>query len=652
MRRITFRLSGHLGRYLSRRYMSRITVLVTDIFLSGVAYAISFIIFWQYVKKTPLLEHLPALVCVSMVVKGLWFFVFKTYNGVVRFAGEKDAFRILAAHFFALASGLAINKFLLEPLLGYRGPNSVLFFDFLTGTFFLVGYRVFIRIILDKSQAGFGLKIPTLIYGAGQYGYITKRALEKDPQNRFRIVAFVDDNPALNKKIVDGVPVYHTETNLERLVRENDIRQIIIAIQSLSEKRKKDIIEQCLALNLKVLKVPSVRSWIHSEMSAAKLKDVRLEDLLGREPIVIHTEAISNQLKDRRVLITGAAGSIGSEIARQVAGFQPAELVLLDNAESPLVEIHLELQESAQDQNIAAVVADVSDSGRMQEIFSRFKPEIVFHAAAYKHVPIMELNPSEAVRVNVLGTKLLADLSVEYGVEKFVMVSTDKAVNPTNVMGASKRIAEIYTQSLDKLALEGRHRTRFVTTRFGNVLGSNGSVIPRFRKQIENGGPVTVTHPDITRYFMTIPEACRLVLEAGVMGQGGEIFLFDMGEKVRILDLAEKMIKLSGKKPYEEIDIVFTGLRPGEKLTEELLCDSEKALPTHHQKIMKARVAEYNFTYVQSKLQALIRAYETREDMALVAVMKEMVPEYVSNNSVFSILDKSPVMNDLSGEGL
>ncbi|MCS6980267.1 MAG: polysaccharide biosynthesis protein [Flavobacteriales bacterium] len=632
--------------------MSRITVLVTDIFLSGVAYAISFIIFWQYVKKTPLLEHLPALVCVSMVVKGLWFFVFKTYNGVVRFAGEKDAFRILAAHFFALASGLAINKFLLEPLLGYRGPNSVLFFDFLTGTFFLVGYRVFIRIILDKSQAGFGLKIPTLIYGAGQYGYITKRALEKDPQNRFRIVAFVDDNPALNKKIVDGVPVYHTETNLERLVRENDIRQIIIAIQSLSEKRKKDIIEQCLALNLKVLKVPSVRSWIHSEMSAAKLKDVRLEDLLGREPIVIHTEAISNQLKDRRVLITGAAGSIGSEIARQVAGFQPAELVLLDNAESPLVEIHLELQESAQDQNIAAVVADVSDSGRMQEIFSRFKPEIVFHAAAYKHVPIMELNPSEAVRVNVLGTKLLADLSVEYGVEKFVMVSTDKAVNPTNVMGASKRIAEIYTQSLDKLALEGRHRTRFVTTRFGNVLGSNGSVIPRFRKQIENGGPVTVTHPDITRYFMTIPEACRLVLEAGVMGQGGEIFLFDMGEKVRILDLAEKMIKLSGKKPYEEIDIVFTGLRPGEKLTEELLCDSEKALPTHHQKIMKARVAEYNFTYVQSKLQALIRAYETREDMALVAVMKEMVPEYVSNNSVFSILDKSPVMNDLSGEGL
>lgn len=653
MRKLGIRIGYGLGRFLSRGYMSRLSVLLTDIFLSGLSYFLSFFLFWQFVRKTPLFAHLPSLMLVVMAVKGLWFYVFKTFNGVVRFAGEKDALRIMAANLVALMTLLLANNLLVEPVLGYRGPNTVLIFDFLVSGFFLIGYRLFIRLLVDKSRTGFGLKVPILIFGAGQSGYLTKRAIEKDPQMRYRIVAYVDDNPALHRKFVDGVPVYHTATHLEKLIKNNDIRQVIIAVQSLSEARKREVIEKCLALNVKVLQVPPVRHWIHSELRVSKLKDVRLEDLLGRDPIVIDTEAISRQLRGRRVLITGAAGSIGSEIARQVAGFEPADLIILDNAETPLVEIHLELSENHPDQSIQAFVGDITDKRRMEYVFDHFRPEVVFHAAAYKHVPIMELNPSEAVRVNVMGTKILADLSVKYGVEKFVMISTDKAVNPTSVMGASKRIAEIYTQSLFRqIQRSDKHHTRFVTTRFGNVLGSNGSVIPRFRKQIENGGPVTVTHPEITRYFMTIPEACRLVLEAGVMGEGGEIFLFDMGEKVRILDLAEKMIKLSGKKPYEEIDIVFTGLRPGEKLTEELLNDTEKTLPTHHKKIMKARVAEYNFDDVRVKLEALSKALHDGDDMALVSVMKELVPEYISNNSVFSVLDKIPVGSDISGEGV
>jgi FlaA1/EpsC-like NDP-sugar epimerase len=653
MRKLGIRIGYGLGRFLSRGYMSRLTVLLTDIFLSGLSYFLSFFLFWQFVRKTPLLAHLPTLILIVMPIKGMWLYIFKTFNGVVRFAGEKDALRIMGANLIALMTLLLANNLITEALLGYRGPNTVLIFDFLVSSSFLIGYRLFIRLLADKSRTGFGLKVPTLIFGAGQSGYLTKRAIEKDPQMRYRIVAYVDDNPALHKKFVDGVPVYYTVSHLEKLIKNNDIRQIIIAVQTLSEARKKEFIEQCLALNVKVLQVPPVRHWIHSELRVSKLKDVRLEDLLGRDPIVIDTAAISRQLKGRRVLITGAAGSIGSEIARQVAGFEPADLILLDNAETPLVDIHLELSEQNSDLSLHAFVGDITDKRRMEYVFEHFRPEVVFHAAAYKHVPIMELNPSEAVRVNVMGTKILADLSVKYGVEKFVMISTDKAVNPTSVMGASKRIAEIYTQSLYRQALVNKeHHTRFVTTRFGNVLGSNGSVIPRFRKQIENGGPVTVTHPDVTRYFMTIPEACRLVLEAGVMGEGGEIFLFDMGEKVRILELAEKMIKLSGKKPYEEIDIVFTGLRPGEKLTEELLCDTEKTLPTHHKKIMKARVAEYNFEDVCVKMDALSKALKAGDDMALVSVMKEMVPEYISNNSVFSALDKVPVGSDISGEGI
>jgi len=627
-------------------------VLITDICLSCLSFTFCYILFWGYFKKIDLTEQLPILILINIILKGGTFYVFKTYNGVVRFAGEKDAYRIILANVSSMSALIILNKIAFDEVFGFKTATSVFIFDFLASTFSLVGYRIMLRLIYDKSQSLLISNSPTLIFGAGQSGYITKRAIQKDRFTKYKIVAFLDDNPALNKKLLDGIPIYLTDKYLDKLVKDYNIRQVIIAVQTLSEKRKKQFIEKCLSLNVKVLQVPSVQNWINDELSINKLKDIKLEDLLGRDPITIDTVAISRQLKNKNVLITGAAGSIGSEIARQVASFDPKHLILVDEAESPLVEINLELQETYNDQKISAIVADITDRLRMSKIFSDYKPEILFHAAAYKHVPIMELNPYEAVKVNVFGTINLVDLAVENSVEKFVMISTDKAVNPTNVMGASKRLAEIYAQAMDRRQLGEKFRTRFVTTRFGNVLGSNGSVIPRFRKQIESGKPVTVTHPDITRYFMTIPEACRLVLEAGVKGKGGEIFLFDMGEKVRIVELAEKMIRLAGKKPYEEIDIVFTGLRPGEKLTEELLNDSEKTIPTHHEKIMIAKVAEYDMDEVQDKIMEMRKAHRNQEVLKMVAIMKELIPEYISNNSIFSILDKKSAIVDLSGEGI
>ena len=381
--------------------------------------------------------------------------------------------------------------------------------------------------------------------------------------------------------------------------------------------------------------MPPVAKWINGELSFNQIKTIHIEELLEREPIQLNNASINQQLNHKTILITGAAGSIGAELARQCAKFNPKLLVLLDQAESPLHELNLEFAEQ-HTCPFEVVIGDVRNADRMRNVFNTFKPQLVFHAAAYKHVPMMENNPSESILTNILGTKVVADLAVEFGVEKLVMVSTDKAVNPTNVMGASKRIAEIYTQSLSKTS-----STKFITTRFGNVLGSNGSVIPRFKKQIETGGPITITHPDITRFFMTIPEACQLVLEAGCMGQGGEIFVFDMGKPVKIIDLARKMIKLSGLKENTDIKITFTGLRPGEKLYEELLSSTENALPTHHQQILIGKVREYKFSVVTQFINELILLFNTQDNVKIVTKMKEIVPEFVSNNSVFQTLDKN-----------
>jgi FlaA1/EpsC-like NDP-sugar epimerase len=411
---------------------------------------------------------------------------------------------------------------------------------------------------------------------------------------------------------------------------------VILSIQQISPGRRQEIIELCLANNARVLTVPPVQNWINGELSFRQIRKVRIEELLERDPIKLNEDNIRKQLKGKTILITGAAGSIGSELVRQIAKFEPGKLILLDNAESPLHDLQLELADTQRNLSFEVVIGDVRSKERLENVFKTFRPQLVYHAAAYKHVPMMENNPSESILTNVLGTKITADLSVQYNVERFVMISTDKAVNPTNVMGASKRIAEIYTQALSN----ENKQTKFITTRFGNVLGSVGSVIPRFRQQIENGGPVTITDPEITRYFMTIPEACRLVLEAGCMGNGGEILIFDMGKSVKIIDLAKKMIQLSGLTLGRDIEIVTTGLRPGEKLYEELLNDEENTLPTHHEKIMIAKVPVYDFKKISSELDQLVSLFNSQNNMEIVKKMKEIVPEYISNNSVFEKLDK------------
>jgi len=415
---------------------------------------------------------------------------------------------------------------------------------------------------------------------------------------------------------------------------------LIIANRNISKEKLNYLVDTCLKFNIKVQQVPPVTQWLNGKLDSEQLKDINIEDLLEREVIKLDNEKIHFELKGKKILVTGAAGSIGSELVRQLCNYRPSIIILCDQAETPMHELYLEIKENSKKVNIKAYIGNICDKVRMEHLFEIYNPDVVFHAAAYKHVPLMEDNPSLAVLNNVLGTKILAELAVANGVYKFVMVSTDKAVNPTNIMGASKRIAEIFTQSYYKhlssgVADDGMPHTKFVTTRFGNVLGSNGSVIPRFKQQLKAGGPITVTHPEITRYFMTIPEACQLVIEAGVMGQGSEIFVFDMGEPVKIIDLAKKMIMLAGKEPGVDIEITYTGLSPGEKLYEELLNDSENVMPTYHDKILIAKVQEYNFEYVSAKIDKLINSAKQHYMLETVGLMKDLVPEFVSTNSLY-----------------
>jgi FlaA1/EpsC-like NDP-sugar epimerase len=491
-----------------------------------------------------------------------------------------------------------------------------------------------------------------IIYGVGETGVATKRTLDADPNVNMSVVAFVDDDLRKRGKVVDSVKIYHTD-DLAKIIEEENIDDLILTTQNLSPERKNKAVDLCLDHNVKVLNVPPLKTWVNGSFKVNQIKNIKIEDLLERAPIFIEEDIIESQIKGKRVLVTGAAGSIGSEIVRQLIKFNPQLIILNDIAESPLHEMQLELQDNSLTNNFIAYIGDVKNVSRMEKMFTTFKPHFVYHAAAYKHVPMMEKNPCEAICTNVGGTKVIADLSVKYRVEKFVMVSTDKAVNPTNVMGASKRIAEIYVQSyfnyLEKKNLNSVNgsviKTKFITTRFGNVLGSSGSVIPRFKAQIQKGGPITVTHPDITRYFMTIPEACRLVLEAGSMGKGGEIFIFDMGQSVKIVELAKKMIKLSGLIPNQDIQIEFTGLRPGEKLYEELLNDTENTLPTHHDKIMIAKVRTYDFESIQTKVEELILLACDYHDNDVVKAMKNMVPEFISKNSIYEELDALEVVS-------
>lgn len=582
------------------------------------------------------------------------FFHIKTFTGIIRYTSAQDSFRILISVVIANGTFFVLNLIAITFFNFLIIPTTVLITTGLTSFLLLMTYRVLIKYFflyiknlnLDKKKV--------IIYGAGEAGLATKRTFDHDGSVNKTIVAFVDDDVRKVGKTIDGVKILDAAT-LPQLVDKHELDEIIFASYTIPIEKKDAIVDICLENDIKVLNIPPLDVWMNGQLKPAQIQKLNIEDLLNRKSIKIDIEGIGEMLNNKRILITGAAGSIGSEIVRQLSKFDVGLIILCDQSETALHDLYLELEETNSSKNFHAFVGDVRDEQRMDKLFDTYKPHYVYHAAAYKHVPLMEDNPAEAIKANVLGTKTIADKSVKYGVQKFVMISTDKAVNPTNIMGASKRIAEIYVQSLNNsLSTDGfifsnglqyinelnvKPITKFITTRFGNVLGSNGSVIPRFRQQIEKGGPLTVTHPEITRYFMTIPEACRLVLEAGCMGKGGEIFVFDMGKSVKIVELAKKMIRLAGLEPNVDIMIEYSGLRPGEKLYEELLNDNENTLPTHHDQIMIGKVREYIFEEVERQIYELISSAKSDNDRQVVIHMKKLVPEFKSKNSIFEELD-------------
>ena len=567
------------------------------------------------------------------------FLISRTYDGMLRYSGFNDIRKLFTACTFTL-SFLIISKLILHNIAPQLAKNLypryvTMVYHYLITVVVMIIMRFTIRRLYNEVYKNTADKMNTLIYGAGDGGTMLMRALNQDTNSKFKVKAFVDDDPKRAKSQINTIKVYSPKIAMTpEFIKKFDIDVMILAIPSLSEERQKEIIEQGLSLNIIVKSIPSFDKWVDGKITSNQIQDIKIEDLLGRKPITLGKENVIREINDKVVLVTGAAGSIGSEICRQLMHYNPAKLIMLDQAESPMYDFQFEMNNTPDfkylHEKMAFVITNVKDPVRMRKVFELYHPQVVFHAAAYKHVPFMEENAYEAVFVNVFGTKLVADLAVEYGVEKFVMISTDKAVNPTNVMGATKRIAEIYTQSR-------KGNTKFITTRFGNVLGSNGSVVPLFRKQIEQGGPITVTDRRITRFFMTIPEACSLVLEAGSIGDGGDIFVFDMGEKVKIWDLAEKMRKLAHRP---EIEIVETGLRPGEKLYEEVLANEENTIKTDNEKIMHAVVRKYETADVDNMIEKLHTELETCDSMKIVAQMKVIVPEFKSNNSVFSQLDK------------
>ncbi len=614
--------------------LPRWSILIIDTLICAFALSLAFVLRFDF-DSIPVNDarNLPYDFLVVLGIRAISFAISKTYKGVVRYTSTRDTIRIFAVVLSGSVLVFILNVVSLFVLGYYFIPNSVIIIDGLVSLFLMISSRLAIKALYFEIKNPAREKLNVIIYGAGESGIITKRTLDRDAAIKYKVVGFIDDDEKKHGKSMEGIFVYGQD-KLETLIRENEVEFVIISIQKISIKKKNEITDICLNNNVRVLNVPPAAKWINGELSFNQIKSIRIEDLLERDPIKLDTAMISDQLKNKVILITGAAGSIGSELARQCSKFNPKKIYLLDQAESPLHELELEFLDRLVKPPYEVIMADVRNYDRMKNVFNTFQPQIVFHAAAYKHVPMMENNPSESILTNVLGTKTLADLSHEYKVERFVFVSTDKAVNPTNVMGASKRIAEIYIQSLGK-----KSETKFITTRFGNVLGSNGSVIPRFKKQIEQGGPITITHPDITRYFMTIPEASQLVLEAAAMGKGGEIFVFDMGESIKIVDLARKMILLLGMKEGKDISIVYTGLRPGEKLYEELLANNENTLPTHHSQILIGKVREYDYEEVKGIIDELIKSFDTQNNELIVQRMKDLVPEYKSNNSIFQKLD-------------
>lgn len=624
----------------SNRFLSRWIVLFFDILFVSFTFFLAYLVRINFNYDSIETRAIGLQMSSVILVYLSSFLLTRSFTGIIRHTSLIDAFKIFRTSAFAFLFLLSISLFSkkLNIQSEYIVPLSTLVIHFLLVVFFLFGSRIFIKYIFSLAVNISKQKFSVLIYGAGSAGMFAKTALQKDRMFNYEIVAFIDDNPTKVSKSLEGIPVLSLKRALSSsFVKHQNIQQLIIAIHDLSPARRNHVVEKALQLQLKVKRVPSVDLWINGELSPKQFQRIKIEELLERDAISLDSRNVNAQLKNKVIFITGAAGSIGSEIASQVLNYSPKRVVLIDQAETPIYELNYMLSQSEKfiekKNQIEFVVANVKDGLRMERLMRLYRPDIIYHAAAYKHVPLMEQNPYEAILVNIFGTKTIADLALKYKVSRFVLVSTDKAVNPTNVMGASKRIAEIYTQSLNNGG------TKFVSTRFGNVLGSNGSVVPLFRKQIEKGGPLTITDKEITRYFMTIPEACNLVLEAGAMGDGGDVFVFDMGKPVKIFDLASKMIQLYGLELGKDIDIIETGLRPGEKLYEELLSDKEKTLKTHHPKIMRAKVQSFPKAIVKNLINELAELIVEDDEFALVEKMKKIVPEYISNNSVYSSLD-------------
>lgn len=641
---------------LQGRTLPRWVIFIVDLIIISWSFSFSYFIVERFEFNDMVRGHYLVYISLFCLIASPVIYFLRLHTGLLRYSNTQDMLRIFVAVLTFSIVFFIVSFLFVQPILHIQLLNlfSILIINFFITSSLLIMLRIFAKAAFYVMIRRYGNKerINVLIYGSDKNAVLVKQALENNSDANYVVEGFIDVDRTRLNSYMEQKKVYHFK-ELTVLNAKKNIDQIIVINELLGERDKKVVIERALRLGIKVITVPPAGTWLSGKLDRKQMQKLSIEDLLQRKPIRIDQTRVSNDLTGKRVLVTGAAGSIGSEIVRQVLKYNPAVLILCDQAESPLHEMQLELEDKFPDASIEIKIADVRSYSRMHKLFDNLRPQIVYHAAAYKHVPLMEHNPFEAIKSNVQGTKNVADLSVKFGIDKFVMVSTDKAVNPTNIMGASKRLAEIYIQALNdgqySLKQKGVNgngmyvsknvKTRFITTRFGNVLGSNGSVIPRFRSQIEKGGPLTVTHPEITRYFMTIPEAVQLVLEAGTMGEGGEIFVFDMGKPIKIVDLARKMIQLAGLQEGVDISIVFSGLRPGEKLYEELLSASEHTLPTHHEKISIARVVSYPFDQTKRNIDELLAINEQQINKAVVRKMKQIVPEFISKNSPYELID-------------
>jgi FlaA1/EpsC-like NDP-sugar epimerase len=605
-----------------------------DITICVIAYAVSYVVRFEFAPPAIEIDLAKSFLPLFLLIRISSFFLGKTYKGIIRFTSSQDTFRIFKVVTLGTVGIAALN--LSNFFFGNNSffiPFSIVVLEYLITLFSMIVLRMAVKLFYMELKKTEKINKRVVIYGAGESGLITKQAIDRDPRSRIEVIAFIDDDIHKHGKTLDGKSIV-SKNKLNEIISLHNVDEVIIAIPNLETRKKSEFIADVLKLGVHISNIPPINQWTGGQLNAKQIREIRIEELLGRETIVLESKTVLNQVHDKTILVTGAAGSIGSELVRQLLRCTPKKVIILDQAETPVFLLENELIAQGYEGKFEVVLGDVCNTDRMRRMMLHFRPNIVYHAAAYKHVPLMEENPSVAILTNVHGTRVMADLADELGMETFVLISTDKAVNPTNVMGASKRAAEIYIQSKDKVS-----NTAYVTTRFGNVLGSNGSVIPTFKQQIEKGGPITVTHPEVTRYFMTIPEASQLVLEAGAMSSGGEIFAFDMGESIKISDLAKNMIRLSGLEVGRDIEIVFTGLRPGEKLYEEVLNDSEVSIPTHHPKILRAKVREYEFEKINTSIHELISLFDSQNNFEMVRLLKQIVPEYISSNSDFASLD-------------